>query len=118
MTGGDVTGGSVTGGSVTGGDVTGGDVTGGGAAGGVVTGGGAGGGGTADGVVTSGEDESADPSPPTAWAAVSESVTRPIKPEEAMASGVGTTATGASTPGRPIAGTHGAPVNAASTTSR
>ena len=84
-----------------------------------MTGGGAAGGGTANGVVTSGEDGSAaDPSSPTAGPPSRESVTRPINPAEAMASGVGTTAAGASTPGRPIAGTHGAPVNAAMTTSR
>ncbi|HEY8058491.1 MAG TPA: hypothetical protein VID94_07055 [Acidimicrobiales bacterium] len=106
MTGGDVAGGAVGGGAVTGGGATGGGATGGGAAGGVVTG---------------VEDGSADPPSPTAEAADAdpvESVTRPINPEEAMASGVGTTAAGASTPGRPIAGTHGAPVNAAIKASR
>jgi hypothetical protein len=125
LAGGDVTGGDVTGGAVTGGSVTGGDVTGGSVTGGDVTGGGAGGGGAgggdADGVVTGVEDGSAaDPPSPTGWAAApdpAESTTRPSS-EMARASEVGTTAAGASTPGRPIAGTHGAPVNAATTASR
>ena len=107
MTGGDVGGGAVGGGAVTVGGAGGGD-----ASGGV----------TADGVVTGVEDGSAaDPPSPTVGAAVADaaaSVTGPSNPEEAMASGVGTTAAGASTPGRPIEGTHGAPVNAAITASR
>ena len=107
MTGGDVAGGAVGGGAVTGGGAAGGDAS---------------GGGTAGGVVTSVENgAAADPPSPTAGAAVpdpTDSVTRPINPEEAMASGVGTTAAGASTPGRPIAGTHGALVKAAIKASR